>query len=186
MIFTNVNLTPQVEANPYSIALIQQDTYPLVHGKNMSVWVQFVCDSNVSAVKIFLFKITEDMLCLCDYVYLTMSKIPSLIRCPTAYRFGANYTVDFPVGMQIGYKIQIFYLNGTIKSVPENENFMGMDTIEPLNNEIMFDAGIVVADTETTDFGTVIIMGLLSYVSIIIFRRNKNKIKRVSNKKNKS
>ncbi len=176
MTFINTQTIDKVSSYPYAIASIELSPNPIVYGQNMSVKVQFDCNSNVSVAKLYLFKITEDMICLCDYVYISMHEIPTLIRCPTSVRYEGNYTVDFPVGMQIGFRIQIYYDNATIAYVPNLENFMGLPTIEPINNEIMFDAGKVQNGTNSMNLNFLYALTSVLVVSIILVKRRKSKL----------
>ena len=174
--FINTQTIDKVSSNPYAISSIYLSPNPLVYGQNMSVRIQFVCDSNVSLTKLYLFKITADMICLCDYVYISMHEITTLIRCPTSVRYEGNYIVDFPVGMQIGFRIQIYYDNGSMVYIPNSENFIGLPTIEPINNEIMFDAGKVQNGTDSMNLNFFYALTSVFFVTILLVKRRKSKL----------
>ncbi|MHA1200464.1 MAG: hypothetical protein ACTSQF_14170 [Candidatus Heimdallarchaeaceae archaeon] len=176
LVFTNSQNILQVNSGIYGIHDIEMSPNPIVSGSNMTVRIQFDCFENISTAKLFIYKITEDMICLCDYVYVQMYEIPSTIECAYAVRYEGSYLVDFPVGMQIGYRIQIFYDNGTIDSVPDAENFMGIVTIEPLNNEIMFDAGKVQEGTKVSGLTYISFIGPVLIISAILVRKRRLRI----------
>lgn len=177
IILLNFNDTTVVRANPYEIYNIEISPQQLVFGLNMSVRIQFQCFTNVTTTKLYLYKITEGMICLCDYVYVKMVNISNLIECATALRFEGIKTIDFPVDMQIGYRIQIFYNNGSIISIPDSKNFMGFKTIEPINNEVMFDAGKVQKNTDTINYGRFMILGSAVFILMMIFKKRKISVK---------
>ena len=114
------------------------------------------------------------MNCLCDYEYLTMDEVSTNIYAIGSKRFQGNYTINFLVGMQIGYRIQIFYENATIKTVPDTENFMGLATIEPLNNEVMFDAGKVQRNTDQVVSFFLPVFGAMLIIARVVRIRKKN------------
>ncbi|MCE7743145.1 MAG: hypothetical protein GOP50_11910 [Candidatus Heimdallarchaeota archaeon] len=176
LVLTNSQSILQVNSEPYGIYSIELAPNPIVYGQNMSVRIQFDCVTNITTAKLFIYKITEDMICACDYVYVQMYEIPSFIECADAVRYEGNYTVDFPIGMQIGYRIMIFYENVTIQSVPDVENFMGIDTIEPLNNEIMFDAGKVQQSSEATGLTYLSFIGPVLLISVILVRKRRIRV----------
>ncbi len=176
LVFLNSSNITKVSSSLYPNEIVGISLYPnpIEFGKIMSVQIQFDCETNATAVKLFIYKITDTMICLCDYVYVQMYEIENNIRCPGALKFEGNYSVDFPIGMQIGYRIQIFYDNGTIVYVPKVANFLDIATIEPLNNEIMFDAGKVQDGTSQTDLTVLsIITSTLIISTILVKRRNK-------------
>ncbi len=182
LIFLNSQSLPTVIANPYDIYNIELAPQPLIYGQNMSVRIQFDCLANINSAKLYIYKITEDMICACDFVYVSMYEITSWIECATAQRFEGNRTVDFPLGMQIGYRIQILYENFTVLTVPNSVNFIGIDTIEPLNNELMFDAGKVqestnVESTNVASFSKFIILGSALLISFVLYRKRRSRVK---------
>jgi len=173
--FTSSNSSKMVHAYPYEIVNIEPPTLPLLYGQNMTVAIQLDCDTTVTYLKFYIYQITPYMTCLCNYRCAGMVEVASDLSCPTSAKYETNYPVEFLDEMQIGYRIQLFYENGSIVMIPKVENFMGIPTIEPLKNEIMFDGGKV-QSSAVVDSHSVYFLGSLLITIALVIKFQKRKL----------
>ena len=174
----SINQNSSISADYFlEIHHIQLVTQPLVQGEDMSVRIQFVCDTNVSFVWLIVYFITEDASCLYDSRIVIMKKITTTIRCPFSKRFEGNYSINEPNGTQIAYRIQIYYENTTVILIPNMKSFMDLEVIEPFTGCLLFNAGIVgESEISTTNNYSIFTMGLSCFCIVYLVGRKRKKV----------
>jgi hypothetical protein len=148
----------------YDVSEITKTPEILQKDQNMTVEIVFSNDSDVDVVRLLICTISPNF--VCEPQPITMGKIANLT-------YSADFLVEYDEGTEVGYHIQIIYLNASQIIIPDSAEFLGMEIIEPVTDQFFFKAGVVGGISETG------CCGILSSVvavaaSTIIFKKKKH------------
>jgi len=152
-------------SSDYGVTEITHSPVPLQQGQNLTVQIIFHNETDVDIVKLLICTISPNF--VCEPQPIIMNKIATLT-------YSANFLIEYEDGTEVGYHIQIVYLNGSSVIIPDTVDYLSMDNIiEPVTDEIFFSAGIVGDVSETGCCG--ILGTVLAVVSSAIIVKRKKK-----------
>lgn len=152
-------------SSDYGVTEITHSPVPLQQGQNLTVQIVFHNDTDVDVVKLLICTISPNF--VCEPQPVIMDEIVTLT-------YSASFLIEYEDGTEVGYHIQIVYLNGSSVIIPDTVDYLSMDNIiEPVTDEIFFSAGIVGDVSETGCCG--IIGTILAVVSSSIIVKRKKK-----------
>ncbi|MHA1219037.1 MAG: hypothetical protein ACTSSN_07590 [Candidatus Heimdallarchaeaceae archaeon] len=151
-------------SSDYGVNEITHSPVPLQQGQNLTVQIVFYNDTDVDIVKLLICTISPNFVC---------EPQPIIMNEITTLTYTANFLIEYEDGTEVGYHIQIVYLNTSSVIIPDTVDYLSMDNIiEPVTDEIFFSAGIVGDISKTGCCG--ILGTILAIVSsTIIIKRNK-------------
>jgi len=153
-------------SNDYGVSEITHSPTILQKGQNMTVEITFSNNTDVDIVRLLICTLSPSF--VCEPQPIVMGNI-------SAITYSADFLIDYDEGTEVGYHIQIIYLNATSIIIPDSSDFLGMDIVEPLTDEFFFSAGIVGGVSETGCCG-ILSTVLAVTASTIIFKKKKKEL----------
>ncbi len=158
---TNVEVSASID---YGISEITHSPETLQKGQNMTVEVIFDNTTDVDIVRLLICTLSPSF--VCEPQPIVMDNI-------SAITYSADFLIEYDEGTEVGYHIQIIYLNATSILIPDTSDFLGKEIVEPITDEFFFSAGVVGGINKTGCCG--IFSTVLAVVASTIILKKKKK-----------